>query len=193
MPSTKHTKADHDYPRKRSIFTRSWIGASIGGGAAVMMLAGASQPSERAFGDYIVLANNDLGMHCMMRDFSHFMILPPFNTVQAVLIKRGHGPDVIDISEGSDFTLEHSIPGNSHSSTKSNFWKHDQSLLGVDLPPDIGITGYDMSGELTPPAGFSQVFTGETQAFLYNHETNGDVLSQSDLGGSVMDTQWRRR
>jgi len=122
----------------------------VGGLTTALILAGASPSENQPVDQYVVLANNDLGMHCMMRDFSHFMILPPFNTVQAVVIKRGDGPDVIDISEGSDFTVRYSIPGNTHSTDKSNFWKYDQDLLGVDLEPDIGLTGNGMSGVLTP-------------------------------------------
>lgn len=147
MRTTRHKK-----DRKRSkLFLPLSVCTLICGSA---FLAGFSSPEpESGVGvgagteQFVVLANNDLGMHCMMRDFSHFMILPPFNTVQAVIIKRGDGPDVIDVSEGSDFTLEYSIPGNTHSSTKSNFWKYDQDLLGVDLAPDTGLTGNGMSGE----------------------------------------------
>lgn len=130
---------------KKLLFTAAIAGSAI----TAVFLSGAGQQPEGA-DEFIVLANNDLGMHCMMRDFSHFMILPPFNTVQAVIIKRGNGPDIIDVSEGSDFTVEYTIPGNTHSSTKTNFWKYDQDLMGVDLPPDIGLTGNGMSGELTP-------------------------------------------
>ena len=36
----------------------------------------------------VVLAANDLGMHCMDREFSIFSILPPFNVVNAQVI--GH-------------------------------------------------------------------------------------------------------
>ncbi len=129
------------------IFSLFLLGLTIG----ITGLAMGKAPPLKTIitSDYIVLANNDLGMHCMMRDFSHFMILPPYNNVQAVVIKRGNNPDVIDISEGSDFTLDYTILGNTHSSTKSNFWKFDQDLLGVDLPPDIGLTGNGMYGTLT--------------------------------------------
>ena len=125
-------------------------GAFLCGLASLVFLAGASPSENQPVAEFVVLANNDLGMHCMMRDFSHFMILPPFNTVQAVVIKKGHGPDVIDISEGNDFTVRYSVPGNTHSTDKSNFWKYDQDLLGVDLPPDVGLTGNGLSGTMSP-------------------------------------------
>jgi len=130
---------------------RTFLGMTLLGGAiSFTVLGGVAQEEPRAVSQYVVFANNDLGMHCMMRDFSHFMILPPFNTIQAVVIKRGHGPDVIDISEGNDFTVNYSIPGNTHSTDKSNFWKYDQDLLGVDLAPDVGLTGNGLSGQMTP-------------------------------------------
>ena len=35
-----------------------------------------------------VIAANDLGMHCMDREFSVFSILPPFNVVNSQVLKR---------------------------------------------------------------------------------------------------------
>ena len=48
-----------------------------------------------------VLAANDLGMHCMDREFSVFSILPPFNVVNAqVVLRDGNGrPYVADDAE----------------------------------------------------------------------------------------------
>ena len=37
---------------------------------------------------YVILACNDLGMHCMNSDFSEMMVLPPFNTLHAQIIRR---------------------------------------------------------------------------------------------------------
>lgn len=37
-------------------------------------------------GDYIILVNNDLGMHCMNRDHQNLSILPPYNDLQAQVI-----------------------------------------------------------------------------------------------------------
>lgn len=137
--------------KKRFIGTkRAGAGIALISGAMILAGVGKTEDPNSIVEQYVVLANNDLGMHCMMRDFSHFMILPPFNTVQAVVIRRGHEPDVIDISEGNDFTVEYSIPSNTHSVGKSNFWKYDQDLLGVDLPPDVGLAGNGLSGELDP-------------------------------------------
>jgi len=31
---------------------------------------------------------------------------------------------------------------------KSNFWDYDQALFGVDLPPNVGLTGKGLSGTM---------------------------------------------
>jgi hypothetical protein len=96
-------------------------------------------------GQYVVLGFNDLGMHCMNQDFSEFMILPPYNTVHAQVIRRGKEPKIIK----SGVTVNYSIPGNTTSSNKTNFWDYAFDLFGVNLPPDVGLSGNGLSGRLT--------------------------------------------
>lgn len=96
-------------------------------------------------GSYVVLGYNDLGMHCMNQDFSEFMILPPYNTVHAQVIRRGSEPRMIT----SGVTVEYAIPGNTTSVTKTNFWDFAPDLFGVNLPADIGLTGNGLSGNMT--------------------------------------------
>ncbi len=45
---------------------------------------------------YIVLAWNDLGMHCLNPTYDKAVILPPYNTVWAQVIKRGNPPRIVD-------------------------------------------------------------------------------------------------
>ena len=99
--------------------------------------------------DVVILANNDLGMHCMNEDFSSFMILPPYNTVQAQIIQQGMAPKILT----SGFEVTYEIPGNTISSTKTNFWTYANALMGVSLAPDMGLTGNGMTGVLAPPSG----------------------------------------
>ena len=40
---------------------------------------------------YIVLGWNDLGMHCANKDFSKIAVLPPYNNLQAQIIKKQSG------------------------------------------------------------------------------------------------------
>ena len=104
-------------------------------------------PAE-PLGEAIVLSWNDLGMHCMNRDHDQISILPPYNNLLAQVILRGDEnswPQVL--TEG--VTLEYSIPGNTYSVGKTNFWDYAYDLFGVHLPPNIGLTGLGLTGEFT--------------------------------------------
>ncbi len=100
-------------------------------------------------GAYVIFAQNDLGMHCMQEDYRSFMILPPFNTVQMVAIRRGEEPDLIRSANGG-YAANFAIPGNTRSADKCNFWRHAEGLFGVEFPPDIGLTGNGLAGSMTP-------------------------------------------
>ncbi len=99
----------------------------------------------------MVLAYNDLGMHCMNEDFSQMMILPPYNTLHAQVVMRLPRPRIIT----SDVTVSYSIPGNTHSSDKTNFWDYAYDLLGglFQFPPgfgaDVGLGGQRLAGTMS--------------------------------------------
>ncbi|NMX23241.1 hypothetical protein HCU62_04740, partial [Dissulfurirhabdus thermomarina] len=46
-------------------------------------------------GPYVVMATNDLGMHCACPGAETFLLLPPFNTLRAQVIQRDKDPKVI--------------------------------------------------------------------------------------------------
>ncbi len=96
-------------------------------------------------GDYIILVNNDLGMHCMNRDHQNLSILPPYNDLQAQVIRRGDATRLPQIVS-TGVSLEYSFPGNTYSVGKTDFWTYAQSLFGVALPPNVGLTGRTLSG-----------------------------------------------
>lgn len=104
-----------------------------------------SQVYTLVLGNYVAFAYNDLGMHCMNEDFSEFMILPPYNTVDMQVIRRGAEPHLTT----SGISISYNIPGDTTSVTKTNFWQYAQQLLGVSLAPDMGLTGNGLSGNLT--------------------------------------------
>lgn len=52
-----------------------------------------------AAGDFVIVGANDLGMHCANLDQRMMSILPPFNTIHAQVIRKGHAPVVIDSSQ----------------------------------------------------------------------------------------------
>ena len=57
---------------------------------------------------YVVLAWNDLGMHCYNRDFQDLAVLPPFNTLWAQVVKVGDPPQIIT----SGVNLTYDFPDN---------------------------------------------------------------------------------
>ena len=129
-------------------------------------------------GDHVVLAFNDLGMHCADLGAYPFSILPLFNVVNAQVIRRGRVPELLDPTDG--VTLRYSAASNpddpvgpdSINSTsrnypvgapadaatvrKSDFWDDFEGrsivdwLFGADLPPDVGLHGLAMPGVEDP-------------------------------------------
>lgn len=100
--------------------------------------------------EYTLLAFNDLGMHCMDRDYSTFSILPPFNTVNAQLLRKDGEPRLMD---GSQVELRYSPvtdaqgSRNSGSLGKTDFWQYAQALFGQSLAPGEGLTGLFMPAD----------------------------------------------
>lgn len=81
-------------------------------------------------GDNVVLAFNDLGMHCADLGSYPFSILPPFNTVNAQVVRRGSiGGNRPQILDDSVVTLQYSaassphdpVGGDSINSTSQNY------------------------------------------------------------------------
>lgn len=120
-------------------------GSSDGGGSG-------STPPPTPAASTVVLAANDLGMHCMDREFSIFSILPPFNVLNAQVI--GHdangspvllGDAEVDVRYGSVADAQGSI--NSYSRGKTDFWSHADSLFGTSLADGEGLTGLFMPAD----------------------------------------------
>ena len=114
-----------------------------------------SGESKPAGSTYIVIAWNDLGMHCANKDFSNMCILPPYNNQSAHVIKVGDQstmPEVM-LPGTSGIHVEYSIPGNTYSGSstntdKTNFWVYSQHIFGVTLPANIGLTGIGLTGTM---------------------------------------------
>jgi hypothetical protein len=103
--------------------------------------------------EYVVFAWNNLGMHCLNPTYNELVILPPYNTVQAQVIKRGDPPQIIT----SGVTVEFSIMNNTSSYRKrayGGFWDNFTALFGGTPPAhDIGLTGTGLSGTMANQAG----------------------------------------
>ncbi len=96
----------------------------------------------------VVLGYNELGMHCMNEDFSDFMILPPYNNFHAQVIRRGGEPSIVQ----SGVTVSYTVPGNTTSADKTNFWTYAPALFGQSFAPNVGLTGNKLSGTLVSGA-----------------------------------------
>jgi len=99
---------------------------------------------------YVVLAWNDLGMHCYNRNFQDLGVLPPYNNLWAQVVKVGDPPQII--TSGIEVTYE--FPNNTYSVSasvnKSDFWTHAQKLFSLTspLPANIGLTGKGLAGTM---------------------------------------------
>jgi hypothetical protein len=106
--------------------------------------------------EYIVISWNDLGMHCSGMNYQNLCILPPYNNVKGHVILRGSAttlPQVIT----TGVTVTYEIPGNTYSVGKTNFWTYANQLFGVELPPNIGLTGVGLTGSLLPDSNIFKV------------------------------------
>ena len=103
-------------------------------------------------GDVVVLAWNDLGMHCLNPTYDQLVILPPYNTVMAQVIRKGNPPEIIT----TGITVEYSMVNNTSSSDKrayGGFWDHAQELFGTQPDDDTGLTGAGLSGVMDAEDG----------------------------------------
>jgi len=109
---------------------------------------GGSAPAR----DYALVAWNNLGMHCYNRDCADFLVLPPYNTLWAQVIRVGDPPQIIT----SGVTIEYSFPDNTYSAgkpgfvDKTNFWVYAKQIfnLSTDLAPNVGLAGKGLSGQM---------------------------------------------
>lgn len=110
--------------------------------------------------NYVILAWNDLGMHCAQDDYSYFLILPPFNTLHVQVFKRGGG--IVT----SGITVSHAFPKKTDSTRFTNFWNYSSNYqyrtkYGWNVQPNVGITGTPLAGTMALDAnGVGFVATG---------------------------------
>ena len=120
-------------------------------GALLLCIAGC--PQTQPTGDkFVMVAWNNLGMHCYDGDYSVFGILPPYNTLVAQVIQVGDPPKIV--TDG--FAIHYEFPGNTYSAgkpgkpDKTNFWQYAQQLfhLASPLAADTGLTGLGLTGDM---------------------------------------------
>jgi hypothetical protein len=110
------------------------------------MFSETDQPAlKQQNSEFVILASNDLGMHCYQPDYSGFLILPPGNNLK-VQVFQNDGEEAKLINAGIE--VSYKIINNTTSADKINFWKYAADY-GYDIEPDIGITGNGLSGKMS--------------------------------------------
>lgn len=92
--------------------------------------------------EYVVLAWNDIGMHGFSATYDSEVLLPPYNTLWAQVVKRGNPPEIVT----SGVRLEYRIVDNTFSYGKrsyAQFWDNSLVLFGTALDPDTGLNFVD--------------------------------------------------
>lgn len=100
--------------------------------------------TPRESGDHVVLAWNDLGMHCYNPDYQDLAVLPPFNTLFAQVVQVGDPPQLVT----SGVNVTYSFADNTYSVGKTNFWDYEYALFGVELPDNVGLAGKGLAGSM---------------------------------------------
>jgi len=155
-------------------------GGGSGGGSGGGGGGGSGQTSYR------ILATNNLGMHCVDADFSVFSILPPFNVVNAQVVRiDGSGkPSLLnDLSVILRYSAIADSNGsiNSRSSGKTNFWQYVARTYGANLPAGQGLTGLYMPAEAPGPAQTSFAWKATDALF----EAEGIPVFPVDDAGNI--------
>ena len=118
-----------------------WVGVALGGS---VFSGPADAAAPTAQDGYVVLAWNDLGMHCYNRDFTDLAVLPPYNNLHAQVIRVADRPQVVT----TGITVTYVFTDNTTSASKSNFWDFEEKLFGVKLQKDIGLKGKSLAGTM---------------------------------------------
>lgn len=92
--------------------------------------------------EYVVLAWNDIGMHGFSATYDSEVLLPPYNTLWAQVVRRGTPPEIVT----AGIRLEYRIVDNTYSYGKrsyAQFWDNSLLLFGTALAPDTGLNFVD--------------------------------------------------
>lgn len=100
-------------------------------------------PFDQKKSKYVLLAWNDLGMHCFSDNEAWFVILPPANTLDAQLIKRGPVPEIVTDGVEISYAVE---KGFEYPSKHVELWNYAEKIFGKKLEPDVGLKGKGLKG-----------------------------------------------
>jgi cytochrome bd-type quinol oxidase subunit 1 len=94
--------------------------------------------------EYVLLVWNDLGMHCLSDNDKYFVFLPPANTLNAQLFRRGDKPALI--TKGVKLLYEVEAPYQ-NPEKHVRFWEFADKIFGAKLKPGVGLAGKGVIGE----------------------------------------------
>lgn len=112
-------------------------------------------PPYKDSDDYVLLAWNNLGMHCLSDSARYWILLPPANDLYAQLIRRGEYPQIITDGVTIHYRVE---KGFENPSAHVRLWKFAKSLFGKELPLNVGVSG-------NPVTNGEMKFNQKLQAF----------------------------
>ncbi|NCC25643.1 MAG: cytochrome C [Deltaproteobacteria bacterium] len=104
-------------------------------------------PFDKGRDEYVLLAWNNLGMHCISDSDQYWTLLPPANDLFAQLIRRAPSPTLV--TEG--VVLEYEVePGFENPAGSVRFWEFADELFGLDkpLPENVGLSGNGLKGTM---------------------------------------------
>ena len=105
---------------KRKLILFSVIAVIVAGSFAAAEAAPKTPPGKTTKpSSYSIMANNDLGMHCVCPTFDYVMVLPPYSTFRAQVFLKGSGDPTL-ISDTSRYRLAYSILENTDSILKAD-------------------------------------------------------------------------
>jgi cytochrome bd-type quinol oxidase subunit 1 len=102
--------------------------------------------------EYVLLAWNNLGMHCISDSDPYWTLLPPANDIFAQLIKRGEWPEIITQGVELSYQVE---DGFENPAGHVRFWEFARPLFGLKtpLPENVGLSGNKVAGVMQPTHG----------------------------------------
>ena len=95
--------------------------------------------------EYVLLAWNNIGMHCISDSDPYWALLPYGNDLYAQLIRREELPEVVTEGVELAYAVE---PGFEHPSKHVRFWDYAEPLLGKKFKKDIGLSGNGLKGAM---------------------------------------------
>lgn len=158
---------------------------------------------------YALVGWSELGMHCIDgKDYSIFSVLPPFNTLHAQLVQKSEPPVLITTGVNITYQATADTNGsfNSSSASKTNFWDYVTTLFLANVPPEMGIAGYQTQSTTPQPMTYNPTegyweavgvptipyddkgnFNPYPMAQLVATDLNGNVLATAKIVLAVSD------